>query len=110
PGQSAVGKSLQIQPTGSRNQYAEVIGVVEHIRAHDLARPVRPQIYTILNAGSARMSVVIRTADGCACLASEARRAIHGIDPDLPVDKVRRMTEYVSDALASSRLTLLLMS
>jgi putative ABC transport system permease protein len=110
PGETAVGKRLQVQPTGSRNEYAEVIGVVEHIRAHDLARPVRPQIYTILGGGAARMYAVIRTSDGCACLASEVRRVIQQIDPDLPVDKVRGMSEYVSDALASSRLTLMLMS
>jgi putative ABC transport system permease protein len=110
PGQNAVGRRLQVQPTGSRNEYAEVIGVVEHIRAHDLARPVRPQIYTILGGGAARMYAVIRTSDGCMCLASEVRRLLQQIDPDLPVDKVRGMSEYVSDALASSRLTLMLMS
>ena len=32
------------------------------------------------------------------------------IDPDLPVDKVRGMTDYVADAMASSRLTLMLMA
>ena len=110
PGQDAVGKRLQVQPTGSPNEYGEVIGVVEHIRAHDLARPVRPQIYTALGGGAARMYVVIRTADGCSCLASQVRRAIQRIDPDLPVDKVRGMTDYVADAMASSRLTLMLMS
>ena len=110
PGQNAVGKRLQVQPTGSPYEYAEVIGVVEHIRAHDLARPVRPQIYSALGGGAARMYVVIRTADGCSCLASEIRRAIQRIDPDLPVDKVRGMTDYVADAMASSRLTLMLMA
>lgn len=35
PGQNAVGKRLQIQPTGSPNAFAEVIGVVEHIRSQD---------------------------------------------------------------------------
>ena len=30
------------------NNFAEVIGVVEHIRAHDLSRPVRPQIYSVV--------------------------------------------------------------
>ena len=50
PGENAVGKRLQVGPNGAPNNFAEVIGVVEHIRAHDLSRPVRPQIY---NAASA---------------------------------------------------------
>jgi putative ABC transport system permease protein len=110
PGENPVGKHLQVQPTGSPNPFAEVVGVVEHIRAHDLVRPVRPQIYTVLGGGAGRMYAVVRTADGCSCLAPQIRSVIQRIDPDLPVDKVRGMSEYVSDALASSRLTLMLMS
>ena len=45
PGQSAVGKQLQIGPTGEADNMAEVVGVVEHQRSHDLTRAVRPHIY-----------------------------------------------------------------
>ena len=62
PGENAVGKRLQVQPTGSRNPYAEIIGVVEHIRAHDVARSIRPQIYTVIGAVP-RMYVVIRATE-----------------------------------------------
>jgi putative ABC transport system permease protein len=109
PGQNAVGKSLQVQPTGSRYPYAKVIGVVEHIRAHDIARPVRPQIYSILG-GVPRLYVVIRTSGAGARLTGDVRKAMQEIDPDLPVDKVRGMAEYVADALASSRMNLMLMA
>jgi putative ABC transport system permease protein len=36
PGKSAVGKQLQLGPTGQPNNFAEVVGVVEHMRQHDL--------------------------------------------------------------------------
>src|SRR5262245_12192820 len=45
PDQPAVGKRLQVAPDGAPNRFAEVVGVVEHVRAHDLARAVRGQIY-----------------------------------------------------------------
>jgi putative ABC transport system permease protein len=109
PGENAVGKRLQVQPTGSRNPYAEIIGIVEHIRAHDVARSVRPQIYTVLGAVP-RMYVVIRATESEMPPAVEVREAIQRVDPELPVDKIRPMRAYVSDALASSRLTLVLMS
>src|SRR5262249_37583073 len=45
PGQNPIGKRLQVAPNGSANMFAEVVGVVEHIRMHDVSRAVRPQIY-----------------------------------------------------------------
>ena len=59
PGEYAVGKRLQVGPNGAPNNFAEVIGVVEHIRAHDLSRAVRPQIYRPFGAGG-RLGVVVR--------------------------------------------------
>jgi putative ABC transport system permease protein len=109
PGDNAVGKRLQVQPTGSTNQYAEVIGVVEHIRNHDLARPVRPQIYTVLGA-TPRLYVVIRTSTRPASLTSDVRETMKGIDPELAVDRVRPMSGYITDALGQTRLNLILMS
>jgi ABC-type antimicrobial peptide transport system permease subunit len=35
---------------------------------------------------------------------------MHEVDPDLPLDRVRPMAAYVADALAESRLNLILMS
>ena len=61
PGESAVGKRLQVGPNGAPNNFAEVIGVVEHIRAHDLSRAVRPQIYNPFGAGG-RVGVVVRAS------------------------------------------------
>ncbi len=109
PGADPVGKRLQVQPTGSPNTHAEVIGVVEHIRAHDLARAVRPQIYSPLGGGG-RLHVVVRASGDPRLLVPELRRTMQRLDPDLPVDRVRPMSAYVADALAESRLTLILMS
>ena len=61
PGDNAVGKRLQVQPTGSPNAFAEVVGV-EHIRSQDLARAVRPQIFRpLIGFGGTQPFVVVRT-------------------------------------------------
>src|SRR3954462_368128 len=109
PGENAVGKRLQVGPNGAQNNFAEVIGVVEHIRAHDIARAVRPQIYSPFGAGG-RFGVVIRASVDPASIAHQVDAVMKGIDPDVPLDRLRPMSEYVRDALGQSRLNLIVMS
>jgi predicted permease len=109
PGSNPIGKRLQVQPSGNPNAFAEVIGVIEHIRAHDLARGVRPQIYSPLGGGG-RVSVVVRASGDPAAVVSAVRGAMQEVDPDLPLDRFRPMAAYVADALAESRLNVILMS
>ena len=109
PGESAVGKRLQVGPNGNPNNFAEVIGVVEHIRAHDISRPVRPQIYTVFGAVS-RFGVVVRSSGDGADLARQVESLMAGLDPEIPVDRIRPMADYVADALGQSRLNLIVMT
>ena len=60
PARTPSDKRLQVQPNGSNNRFATVVGVVEHIRAHDLSRAVRPQLYRPMGAAG-RVAVVVRT-------------------------------------------------
>jgi predicted permease len=109
PDQNPVGRRLQVAPNGTPEPFAEVIGVVEHIRAHDLSRPVRPQIYSLMGP-AARLEVVLRTSGDPSTLAGATRDTMRELDPDIPVDRVRPMSAYTSAALAETRLSLLLMS
>jgi putative ABC transport system permease protein len=109
PGDNAVGKRLQVGPNGTPNNFAEVIGVVEHIRAHDLSRPVRPQLYRVFGAGG-RPGVVIRASVHPASIARPVAAVMKRLDPDMPLDRLQPMTAYVSDALAQTRLNLIVMS
>jgi len=109
PGQPAVGKLLQLGPDGTPNRFAEVVGVVEHIRAHDLARAVRAEIYRPLGAVG-RLGVVVRGQGDASSLTADVARVMKEIDPEMPLDHVAPMTAYVGDALAQSRLNLIVMS
>jgi putative ABC transport system permease protein len=108
PGQPAIGQRLQTRPTGEPNPYAEVVGVVEHMRVLDLRRPVRGQIYAPY-ARAAGLSIVVRTSGDGAPLAAALRQTMRSLDPTLPVT-VRPMREYLANNLAPTRFSFLLMA
>ena len=54
------------------------------------------------------MDIVIRTEGEPSALASVVRDAVHSIDEDLPVHALLPMTDYVSQAMAEPRFTLIL--
>jgi putative ABC transport system permease protein len=111
PGQNAVGKQLQIGPTGEPNNFAEVVGVVEHMRQHDLTRDVLHQIYSSTGlATPTDMTVVVETSLDPASLAGTVRRTVAAMDPDLPVSRLAPMSAYVSEGLAQARFSLVLMT
>jgi len=85
-----------------------VIGVVEHIRMHDLSRAVRPQVYRPFGAGG-RPGVVIRAAVAPAAISHEIEMVMKRLDPDMPLDQLQPMSVYVSNALAQTRLGLVVM-
>jgi putative ABC transport system permease protein len=109
PGENPVGKRLQVAPNGTPERFAEVIGVVEHIRAHDLSRAVRPQIYSPMGAAG-RLDVVIRASADPSLLSRPVRDTMRELDPEVPIDRLRPMSAYTSAALAETSLSLLLMS
>ena len=107
--ENAVGQTLQIQPTGAENPFAEVVGVMEHVRMLDLARPGREIIARPMGSWW-RRDWVVKTDGDPRAIASEVRAAVARVDPDLPVASLRPMVDYVDDAADPARFSLLLMS
>ena len=111
PGRSAVGQRLQVNPNGSPNPFAEVVGIIEHVRSQDIARAVRPQIFRpLIGFGGTQPFVVVRTETDPVSLSTPIRQVIASMDPDVPVDRLQPMSASVDDALAQTRLTLVLMA
>jgi putative ABC transport system permease protein len=76
---------------------------------HDLSRDVREQVYLPQAQRAFRtMDVVIRAEGDAGALSSLIRRDVRAMDPDLPVQNLRPMAEYVSGAMAQARFTLVL--
>ena len=110
PNERAVGKQLQLGETGTENNFATVVGVVEHVRMQDLASDGLPQIYTPYYAGAGnRISFVVRSSGDLTTLANAIRREAKAVDPDLPLNAVVPFSSYVNAARAHARFSLLLM-
>ena len=108
PGQPAVGQLLQIQPTSAENRFARVIGVTEHVRAHDLSRELWGQIYRPGRGGRGR-TIAVKAEGDPSRLIPQITDLIAELDPQLPVIDPRPMTAYVEEASSQARFSLMLM-
>ena len=105
---NAVGRLVQLEPEVEPESFFEVVGVVAHMRYHDLRRAQLPQIY---RGGLFRtFSVAIRADENAAALADAARQAIAELRPGTAVQDVRLLSAVVDDALGPMRLAVWLMS
>jgi len=102
---AAVGKSLQLEPEARPESFSEVIGVVGHLRLHDLTRPLLPQIY--FPQQWVRFGLVVR---GPASLAGDVQRALHDVHPGIAVEGVRPLRAIVDGATGPTRLAMALMT
>jgi putative ABC transport system permease protein len=111
PGENAVGKQLQLAPTGEENAFSEVVGVVGHMRQHDLTRDVLHQIYYPIGQGTPTvMTFVVETGLDPVSLVPAVRQTIESMDPDLPVSQLTPMSTYLSEGRAQARFSLVLMT
>jgi len=109
PNQNAVGQRLQIEPSDSETPFAEVLGVVEHIRAHDLSQQVWGQIYRP-GWGGSRRTVVVRSAGDPEALIQLVDDLVTSMNPGLPMIDPLPMNAYVDEALGQARFSLFLMT
>lgn len=104
----AVGKRLQLEPEDTPESFAEVVGVVRHMKYHDLQREMLPQIFR--PGVFLSFSVVLRTDGDAAALAGPARRTIADLRPGSAVQNVRVLSDLVDEALGPMRLAVWLMT
>jgi len=114
PGQNAIGKRLEVEHYNNGDftpRSTEVVGVVEHIRSHNLTQTGRGQIY-IPYAQSARphLSYVVKSGGDPISLVGSIRNELRALDAELALSKVRPMTDYVNRARARTDFTALLSS
>lgn len=104
PDGDAIGKRLTLgyNKSGPR----EIVGIVADVKNVGLAETVQPALYTPYpQAPWPFLSAVVRTTADPAVVAGSLHSAITGLDPDQPVGKVRTVTQYVANAVATPRFT-----
>jgi putative ABC transport system permease protein len=111
PGRSALGRTLFASPVG-REMEMRVVGVVENIRHQDLRADGRETVYLPAHRWTRpdqEIAFVVRTATDPRSLVAPVRQVLRSLDPQLPMDKVRLMDDYIADAVAPNRLALAVM-
>jgi putative ABC transport system permease protein len=118
PNEEAVGKQLDVavftfDQTGMRTDRvpAEVVGVVGNIRAESLTEDGREAVYFPFRwFPFFPLTLTVRVAGDPLALSAPIRREIERLDPEVPMADIRLMDEYVTEAVASTRFTLTLIS
>jgi putative ABC transport system permease protein len=111
PNQDPIGKRLHVGGPYSNPKWDTVIGVVRHVRNRTLEARSRVEAYWPENQRpTSAMSLAVLASGNPMNLAPTIQKEVSAIDPDLPVYRVRTMTEVMGDSLQRRRLALILLS
>lgn len=87
-----------------------IVGVVGDVRAYSLDRAPPPEVYlSHVNAVQNEFRLAIKVQGDPMALAEPLRRALQGLDPNMPVFDIRSMDDLASGASALRRFNLRLM-
>jgi putative ABC transport system permease protein len=111
PGRSAVGERFLVRVVSPEPEWVEVIGVVEHQRAEQLAAEGLEAVYfTDRFSGSFGGTWVLRAGTDPMALVAAIREEVAALDPDVPVAEVSLMQEHVDRAMGPTRFALTLIA
>jgi putative ABC transport system permease protein len=107
PDENPIGKriTVEIAEAGRENyRTREIVGVVGDIRRTDLRAAPIPSYYLPLpQLMSGPPTLVIRTSTGSDSLASEVRKVLSGMDPEIALYDARSMEDYLALDLGLAR-------
>jgi predicted permease len=107
PGQDPLGKRIRIGLPSSTGFFATVVGVVGRVKQYTLDSDSRIALYLPhLQYPTRDLNVVVRTHGQPSSVAAAVTRAIHDLDPTLPVYAIRSMQQRVADSLARRRFAM----
>lgn len=111
PGQDPLGK--QVAPKSLLYPLATIVGIAADVKRLSLRDSSPPEMYVPytqkLWPSLLTMNVVLRTAQDPAALATNAREAIHFVDPDLPLANIKPLEDIVADSMTVPRFSVLLL-
>ncbi|MBX7185534.1 MAG: ABC transporter permease [Vicinamibacteria bacterium] len=113
PNEDPIGQSITLgwrRPEGQPKAGGEVVGVVADVKTFGLAKDVVPEIYlpyAQLPVGS--MDVLVRTSVPPMSLGPAVEQAVHALDADIPVARLRSLEDVVSRSISQPRFYMLLL-
>jgi predicted permease len=105
PNESPVGK--RISSTGQKKDYYQIIGIVNDLAfPGDLGEPyTRFEAFVpVAQAAPAYLTIVVRTSSSAEMIGNSLRSTIAGIDPNLPVYRIRTARAAVDSGLGNISL------
>ncbi|HEY7529430.1 MAG TPA: ABC transporter permease [Gemmatimonadota bacterium] len=116
PGEDPVGRRVtfdepETTPADSV-EWLPVVGVVGHTKHAGLDDEDRIQVYVPYEQvpGVSQLSFAVRTEGDPLAAAGTVRRVVQGVDPQLPLARVRTMDEMVGESLGPRRVAMLLLA
>jgi len=95
---------LGVRITFGGDDFSEVVGIVGDVKQFGLHEAARAEAYIPHAQLSSRsMTVVVRTAGDPTALTGALRREVHGLDPNLPVQRFVTLEEVVSRSASTQR-------
>jgi predicted permease len=106
PGQDAVGKRLIMGVMDPKPGFIEIVGVVGDVRDLGLDREPEPTLYGL--STSPIMTILVKTAADPDEFVAAIHGAIHLVDAEIPILKIRPLEQNVRESLAKRRFALTL--
>ncbi len=114
PGQSALGKGIQINNRGPDKPWLEVAGVVKEVRERGIDIDTKPAMYMPAAQAAKEWpvpdSLAVRTSVDPLAMASAVRQVIWSIDREQPVSRLRTMEDIAGDQVADRRQAMTLLA
>jgi putative ABC transport system permease protein len=112
PGESAIGKRLNLGNTDAQGQptWFEIVGVASDVRSLELREEAAPEFYLSAQQDSfANMFVVVRTSIEPTGIAASIRQAAAEVDKTASVSDIKTMDNIVSAAVTQPRFNVFLL-
>jgi putative ABC transport system permease protein len=118
-GQDPLGKRVTFGTPDSTAEWREIVGVVGDVRHNGLSVAPEPEIYVPAAQLSSELwtifvplpiSFVVRSPLPMPSLLPSIKAAVHDVDPEQAVSRLRPVSELVSDAVARYRFSMLLLT
>ena len=109
PGENPIGKTIRME--WGKDLTAEVIGVVNNVRALQIDTPTRKAMlyWYVPQFPNGFMTIVARTDSDPTAIVTDAKAQLHALDPNIPIANVRTMEDVVSRSLREPRFTTVLL-
>jgi len=107
-GADALGHRIQL--TGDTTTWFTIVGVVGSVRDESPAVPPMPHAYfPFALAPTRRAMLTVRTEGEAGPVLAAVRRAVSAVEPGIPLDDVRPLTDWVGRSLDTQRIIELLL-